>query len=72
MPEALRYLQKQIELSHDDVLVRVEQDDGTCNILARSQTRKHRDLHVVKVGERQAQSQRNNIVTVREPTETIV
>eukprot|EP01050_Picozoa_sp_SAG11_P072307 SAG11_NODE_54406_length_100_cov_4508.000000_1_plen_26_part_10 len=26
MPEALRYLQKQIELSHDDVLVRVEQD----------------------------------------------
>eukprot|EP01050_Picozoa_sp_SAG11_P064599 SAG11_NODE_44589_length_153_cov_131.814815_1_plen_25_part_01 len=25
MPEALRYLQKQIELSHDDVLVRVEQ-----------------------------------------------
>eukprot|EP01050_Picozoa_sp_SAG11_P059886 SAG11_NODE_39056_length_242_cov_4.818182_1_plen_40_part_01 len=40
MPEALRYLQKQIELSHDDVLVRVEQDDSTCNILARSQTRK--------------------------------
>eukprot|EP01050_Picozoa_sp_SAG11_P053258 SAG11_NODE_31324_length_292_cov_13.378238_1_plen_57_part_10 len=57
MPEALRYLQKQIELSHDDVLVRVEQDDSTCNILARSQTRKHRDLHVVKVGERQARSQ---------------